>query len=102
MLIINGLHTGAPEQDDGWEPPAGYFHTREVVLSGFVHTIYAQKVRYVGESVSGVRCKQRGRMVAGYTLALPRDYVHRSKPHRVMNYRIQLHLQSKGRYLFCP
>ena len=36
MLILNGLHTGVPEQDDGWSPPAGYFHMGEVVLSKWI------------------------------------------------------------------
>ena len=90
VLIINGLHTGVPEQDDGWEPPAGYIHRGEVVLSGSVHTAYAQKVIYVGESVHVVRCKHSDRMVGSYTLALPRGYVHRSKPHRIMYYGIEL------------
>lgn len=55
-----------------------------------MHTECAQKVRYVGESVDVARGKQRGKVVDGYTLATPSDYVCRSKFHRIIGYKIQL------------
>ena len=53
-----------------------------------MHTVCAQEVRYVEESVDVARGKQRGKVVDGYTVAMPRDYVRRSKSHRIMGYKI--------------
>lgn len=69
-----------------------------------MHTVCAQEVRYVGESVDVARGKQRGKVVDGYILVMPRDYVHRSKPNRIMGYKIQLQgpFPKQGVVLFCP